>query len=180
MFIRIRQVLILVGLVSGLLLGCDSRSEVTNNYPVPLTRPGQTRQLYHGFVASPTPSLTPDSISGIVSFTLLGYGAVPYVIADGSAYVFPLNANRGAPTVTVEKGVVAEERITLDPDAEPVVITPQADTRYPLAGITYWSIQVPGSILTDWARPILHIAYSDVYVNDGTEFQGDMYYPLGR
>jgi len=162
--------------------GCKGQEAITNNYnPVPLTRPGQTRQLYEGYVLHPTPSLTPDSDFNGVLFSLLGYGAIPYVIANGEKlYIFPLVSDKQPPTITVEKGVVVGARITLDQGSDVVHVVTRTNTQYPYPGITYWEVRVALSDLKDWDRPVLHIAYGDVYINDGTSYVGNLYYPLGR
>lgn len=178
---RVRHFLILISFLGGLVSGCKSQDTVTNNYPVQLVRPGQTRQLYAGYVQYPTPSLTPDSDESGIYFSLLGYGAIPYVIANGSTYIFPLSVNFGSPTVTVEKGVVAGKRITIDQTATKVALVPEVDTQYPLSGITYWRIRISSTQLAaDWAKPVLHIVYDDVYANDNTPYTDELYYPLGR
>jgi hypothetical protein len=177
---RIRFILVLVCLLAVSLAGCKSAGDtITNNYPVQLFRPEQAGQLYNWYVSKPTAALTAFSDGNGTSFSLLGYGSVPYVLVD-KIYLFPLPDTWAAPTVTVEKGVAAGEQIMIDQVTKPVTKHPSPDTQYPQTGITYWAIKISSADLADWGYPTLHIVYHGMYPDTNKPYDEALYYPLSH
>ena len=176
---RIRAPAFLFAILLIHLLGCKSQEQITISNPPPLVRPSQTRQLYDGYQQYPVPSLIPFSDTQQITFSLLGYGSTPYLIADGRTYLFPLASGLSTPTVQTQSGQPAGEQLQLTDDSFHLVSV-GLDTSYPMAGINYWAISLTPNLIEDWSYPVLQLTYQGVYADTGDSYEGKLYYAIGR